>query len=173
MKNVLTMIIDMSNSGRFSTSPSPEVKRSIESLIDLSDREGWEAMIDISVIDGLDGCELSMALFEIASCLEERGDAKSSLFAYMVKGIASDQDSFETNQISPNLSWSLVEIGWNRIKCSKNGMVIRDVGAMECPRCGVEILGDLDSLIGGVICEGCGSDVRVAGLSLRLMAENR
>ena len=172
MRHVISRMLGMSKSGQFSTRLDDEVAESLQALLDMVNELGWEVEIDDVVIDDLIGSDASMALFEIASCLEERGDVPATFMGHILRGLAQDQDSAETNCVPTSIVW-VQQDDDEGFEFDQGGILFEHIGVCECPKCRSNIEYDqVWSLIEGIICEGCGSLVKMNGVAVRIVAEN-
>jgi len=168
MRHIISRLVDMSDAGQFSTPMDSDVSQALRGLLAIVEREGWEAAIDDVVIDGLEGSDFSMALFEVASCLEERGDVSSILLAHIIRGLANDQDASETRSVPTSIVW-LQEHRW--LQQLDDLLAESAIGICECPRCRTQIPCRW-RIVEGIVCEGCGSLVKMTGVAIRLVADN-
>jgi hypothetical protein len=170
MKHVIARMLGMSESGQFSTKLDEEVVSSLSALLEMVNSLGWEADIDDVVIDDLIGSDASMALFEVASCLEERGDVSATFMGHILRGLAQDQDASETNCVPTNIVW-LQQNG--DTKGLVHDILLENNEVFECPKCRSNIEHDgMWKLVDGIVCVGCGSTIKMSGLAVRVVAEN-
>lgn len=168
MRRVISKLSKMSDTGKFSTPIDDDVASSLNALSFLVERMGWDASIDDSVMDGLTGSEFSMVLFEIASCLEERGDVSSIFLSYIMRGLAMDQDLSETKNIPTNTVWvyEVVPEG-NMIEWDIDGGLV-----VECPKCRCDMSNiSPRRFLDGVACD-CGAIIKIRAISVRFVAED-
>jgi hypothetical protein len=176
MRHIISRLVDMSDAGQFSTPMDSDVSQALRGLLAIVEREGWEAAIDDVVIDGLEGSDFSMALFEVASCLEERGDVSSILLAHIIRGLANDQDASETTSLPTSIVWLQNcenGSGGDGVHRIDDMLIIERIGICECPRCRTNMRYErMWQLEMGIVCAGCGSLVKMSGVAVRLVAED-
>lgn len=170
MKHIISRLMDMASENRFSTKLDEEISQSLRSLVMFAEDIGWSASIDDVVIDGLSGMEFSTAMFEVASCLEDRGDVSSLFLGYILRGLAQDQDLSETKCVPTSMMW--IPNDSDHIIRYSDSTMIRSYGACECPNCRAAIdCNEMWRIDYGIICESCGAKVKTSGIAVRISAE--
>ncbi len=177
-------LIEMEQKGDFASHFDPQVLSKLKTcqrvceLLPETDESGqaWPEEDLERRLDEISGQECSVALFEVASVLEESECSYCHIVAAVLRSIAEDQDSAETEWY-PNATVWLTRDGngdkyggWE--PNGSGGLCLENIGVCECPNCRTNVeYDDLSQFAEGVPCEGCGGTIKLMGIGFKMIAE--